>query len=219
MDWQKKSQPFNERAEEYDSWFENSLLFDLELAALKAINVNLPRPRLEIGVGPGRFAKELNVDFGIDPAISALQLASRRSIIGINGIGENLPFQTGSMGTIFILFTLCFLSDPAAVFTECSRIIKPDGRLVIGLIPSQSNWGKLLAEKGRNNHPFYRHARMRTIAESIELLKQNDFSVKESWSTLVQVPGNKIIHEAPQLGMNENAGFCVLVTSKKGDAR
>ena len=219
MDWKTASQPFNERAEEYDSWFENSTLFDLELASLRAIEENLPHPRLEIGVGPGRFGEEMKVDFGIDPAISALQLATRRSIIGINGMGENLPFQTGSMGTAFILFTLCFLSEPVAVFKECSRIIKPDGRVVIGLIPALSSWGKMLTEKGKNNHPFYRHARMKTVAEATELLQQNNFAVRESWSTLLQEPGDKIEFETPRPGINEHAGFCVLVLSKKGETR
>lgn len=219
MDWKTASQPFNERAEEYDNWFENSTLFDIELAALTAITENLPHPRLEIGVGPGHFAQTLKVGIGIDPAISALQLASRRSIIAINGIGENLPFQTGSMGTAFILFTLCFLSEPVTVFKECSRIIKPDGRMVIGLIPALSSWGKMLAEKGKNNHPFYRHARMRTIAESLKFLRINGFTVRESWSTLLQNPGDKIAFETPRQGMNEHAGFCVLVTSKKGETR
>ena len=214
MNWQSASQPFNERAEEYDNWFDKSMLFELELAALQAIRENLPHPRLEIGVGPGRFGEMLDVDFGIDPAISPLQLASRRSIICINGIGEQLPFRTGSMGTIFILFTLCFLSDPERVFRECSRILLPGGRLVVGMIPGQSAWGKLLAEKGRQNHPFYRHARMRTIAETVCLLNQNNFTVRESWSTLVQGPGMKLVPEPPVTGMQEDAGFCVLVTTK-----
>ena len=219
MDWKTASQPFNERAEEYDNWFENSLLFEVEITALRAIKDSLPHPRLEIGVGPGRFGEALNVDFGIDPAISPLQLATRRSIIGTNGVGEHLPFQTGSMGTVFILFTLCFLSDSAAVFKECSRIINPDGRLVIGLIPRLSSWGVLLADKGKKKHPFYRHARMRTIAETVELLAQNGFKVSESWSTLLQDPKENIQPETPRQGINENAGFSVLVTSKKGDAR
>ena len=219
MSWKSASQPFDERAEEYDGWYENSRLFGIELTALQAIGDTLPRPMLEIGVGPGRFAQALGVDFGLDPAISPLHLASRRSIIGVNGVGEHLPFCTGSMGTVFLLFTVCFLPDPEAVFRECARVTRSDGRLVIGLIPALSSWGKTLTEKGKNNHPFYRHARMRTLAEVVEDLGKNGFTVQESWSTLLQKPDDQLQPEQPTEGMNENAGFCVLVTSKEGDAR
>ena len=219
MDWQTASRPFNKRAEEYDSWFENNPLFDIELKTLLAIRENLPRPRLEIGVGPGRFAQALEVDYGIDPAISPLQLATSRSIMVINAIGESIPLISASMGTVFMLFTLCFLTDPEHVLKECSRVIKPNGKLVIGMVPQLSEWGKLFNKKGDKGHPYYRHARFRTIAGTKEMLSQNGFAVIESWSTLLQSPDKPVMDETPQSGINEDAGFCVLITGKKGDSQ
>jgi SAM-dependent methyltransferase len=215
MGWRDSSRPFNELAEEYDAWFDNNPLFDLELKALHAIREKLPRPSLEIGVGPGRFARALEVDYGIDPAISPLQLATRRSIMGIHGVGESIPFLTASMGTVYMLFTLCFLEDSGRVLKECSRIIRPHGRLIIGMIPRLSAWGKLLSDKGRKGHPCYHHARFRTIAETREMLAQNGFAVIESWSTLLQSPDTPGVDESPRFGINEDAGFCVLVTCKE----
>ncbi len=214
--WGEVARTFNDRAEEYDRWFADSLLFDIELAALRAIKAELPRPRLEIGVGPGHFAVALDVDFGIDPAVSPLQLAGRRGIIGINAIGEQLPLRSAAVGTIFFLFTFCFLADPAVVLRECSRVMKPGGRLVLGIIPQNSSWGVRLGEQGRAGHPYYRHARFRTIAETAALLAANGFILRESWFTLLQEPGRLINFEQPQTGTDEQAGFCVLVASSHG---
>ncbi len=215
--WREIARTFNDRAEEYDRWFADSLLFDIELAALRAIKTELPRPRLEIGVGPGRFAAALNVGFGIDPAVSPLQLAGSRGIMGINAIGEQLPLRSEAVGTIFLLFTFCFLADPAVVLRECSRVMKPGGRLVLGIIPQGSAWGVRLGKQGRAGHPYYRHARFRTIAETTALLAAHGFSLLESWSTLLQEPERLVNQERPQTGTDEQAGFCVLVASRQGD--
>ncbi len=205
-------------AEEYDCWFENNpLLYSIELQALLAIQENLPIPRLEIGVGPGRFAQDIDVGYGIDPAITPLQLATRRSIIVVNGIGESIPLLSASMGSVFMLFTWCFLTDALDVLQECSRILKRDGRLVIGMIPRLSEWGRMLSDKGEKGHPCYRHAKFRSIAETREMLSHREFRVIESWSTLFQTPGNSLVEETPRSGTHEDAGFCVLITSKEGD--
>jgi len=213
--WRLAAQTFNERVEEYDRWFEDSLLFEIELTALRAITEELPHPRLEIGVGPGRFARALNVTFGIDPATSPLQLANRRGIISINAIGEQLPLQSESMGTVFLLFTLCFLSDPAAVFKECLRVMKPDGRLVIGFIPKNSPWGLRLGEQGKKGHPYYHHAHFRTIADTVSMLSNSGFILLESWFTLLQQPDRLVELEHPRVGVDEQAGFCVLICGKE----
>ena len=216
MGLQNTSRPFNELAEEYDSWFEDNPLFDIELKTLLATEENLPEPKLEIGVGPGRFAQALKVRYGIDLAISPLQLATRRSIIAINAAGENIPLLSASMGTVYVLFTLCFLTDPDRVLRECWRVIKPNGKLVIGMIPQLSEWGKLLSDKGNKGDPYYRHARFRTVAATKELLLHNGFEEIESWSTLFQSPGKPVEDETHRFGNNEHAGFYVLITHKKG---
>lgn len=214
MTWRAATRPFAERAAEYDRWFEDSPVFAIELAALQALDDQLPRPRLEIGVGPGRFAQALGIEYGIDPAGPPLQLASRRGIIGIRGTGEHLPFRQATIGTVYLLFTLCFLPDPLAVFGECARILKPEGRVIIGLIPGGSAWGQRLTERGRAGDPFYRHARFRTVGETKQMLGRHEFQVTEAWSTLQQPPGRQLRFEPPKAGAEENAGFCVLMAAK-----
>lgn len=207
---------FNSRAGAYDNWYRDNPVFVSELAALQAIRAFLPRPALEIGVGPGHFAAALGTEFGLDPATTPLHLAAGRSIIAINGAGEFLPLRSGSTGTVYILFTLCFLADPAAVIRECFRILAPQGRLVLGFIPRCSPWGENIIERGRRQHPLYRFARLQTVAEATRLLEENGLVISEAWSTLLQPPGRQAQPENPLAGSREDAGFCVLVSGRKG---
>jgi len=211
------AKPFDELAKEYDSWYDSTPLFGIELAAIRAARSLIMRPEIEIGVGPGRFAQALGIEFGLDPALSPLQLASRRSIIAINGIGEQLPIRTQAVGTIYLFFTFCFLSDPAAAIKEFYRALKPEGLMMIGMIPGRSPWGKHLAAKGLAHHPIYRFARFRTIAETKAILSENGFELLEAWSTLFQPPGKSPVAEHPRSGADEEAGFCVLLTRRKGE--
>jgi SAM-dependent methyltransferase len=213
--WQQTALVYQERADEYDSWYDNSLLFEIELAALQQISGILPEPELELGAGPGRFASRLGVSLAIDPAPAALRHGLARGIAGVAGIGEQLPVRSGSVGTVFILFTLCFLVDPARVLQECHRILRPDGRLVIGQIPQQSAWGQLLAQKKAEGNLFYQYADFYTIAASMALLQQSGFTLLESFSTLYQSPEQLAGFERPKPGDNEEAGFCVLVSEKQ----
>lgn len=211
----KSAEPFESLATEYDSWFDGNPLFEIELAALRAVENGFIRPFLEIGVGPGRFAQALQTEYGIDPAFSPLQLARSRSILGIRAVGEQLPVQSGCMGTVFILFTMCFLADPVQVNREIYRILAPGGKLVLGMIPRQSEWGKSLLQKKKENHPFYRYANLKSVEETIIMATECGFCLTESWSTLFQPPGITLAMESPRKGYDERAGFCVLVFSKK----
>lgn len=213
--WRQAARVFQERADEYDSWYEDSLLFATELSALQQIAQPLPDPKIEIGAGPGRFAEQLGVTTGIDPAPAALQRALKRGIMGVAGIAEQLPIKSETAGTLFMLFTLCFLVDPEQVLNECNRVLKKNGRLVIGQVPVLSAWGQQLENKKKSGNLYYRHARFYTIAATLKMLKQANFTLLESYSTLLQPPDSIEKAETAQQGINEQAGFCILVAEKQ----
>ncbi|MDH3394179.1 MAG: class I SAM-dependent methyltransferase, partial [Desulfobulbaceae bacterium] len=116
--WRRNSEVFDQRAEEYDRWFDEGVLFNIERDALLDITTPLTGPKVEVGVGPGRFAAALGVDFGIDPAMAPLKLAADRGIRPCRGIGEALPLSESSCGAVFLLFTLCFLENPHKTIHE-----------------------------------------------------------------------------------------------------
>ena len=65
----------------YDDWYNSPkgrALLTTEVACLQPLVERLPKPYLEVGVGTGRFAEALGIEWGIDPWPSALEKARRR---------------------------------------------------------------------------------------------------------------------------------------------
>ena len=206
---------FHEDAEEYDNWFRDSPVFGIELSALMSLHTKIKGPGMEIGVGPGRFARELGLQFGLDRAWNPLVLASRRGIQCCQGIGEQLPVKDKSLGVVYLLFTLCFAADPKKVVAESCRCLRADGHLVIGMIPAGSTWGRSLIAKKKAGHQFYKHARFYTTEDMKQWLAWAGMDISEHRSTLYQPPEALENREAPQDVLDEAAGFVVVVAGKK----
>ena len=213
--YQKIAAVYQQQADEYDNWFNNSPLFATELLALQSLENNLSFPRFEIGSGPGRFAAHLKVEIGIDPAPAALQHGLARGIMGVAGIAEQLPLADNSAGTLFLLFTLCFLADPRSALKECYRVLRPDGNLVISHFQANSPWGEWLKKKQRTGNPFYQYAHFFTTKEVTNLLHEAGFTLTLSRSTLFQLPGKVTRVEKPISGINECGGVAVLLVHKE----
>ncbi len=208
--WRTNSAIFHTRAEEYDSWFDDSLLFSIESAAISSLPLAIQAPALEIGVGPGRFAQELGSGFGIDPASAPLALSRKRGIRVCQAIGEALPFHDNSFATVSLFFTLCFLHNPKKVLQESRRVLQENGHLILGFVPATGSWGKNLQQKKEADHPFYRNARFFTIAQVETLLAEQKFSLTAAVSSLYQPPGEVRQMEKSKPGMDDKAGFVVL---------
>ena len=131
---------FDELASDYDAWFEKDgkLIFNTEVRAFQEILPLLPKPWLEMGVGSGRFAQALGIETGIDPSIELLDIAKSRGITTIQGKGEEKLFKGESFGTVFLIVTLCFVDSPEAILKETHRILKPGGKVVLGLVSKES---------------------------------------------------------------------------------
>lgn len=211
--WKNCSKVFHRRAHEYDGWFDDSLLFRIETAAILALPVPLNGPMLEIGVGPGRFSQALGAEFGIDPALAPLVLARERGIKVCRAIGEQLPFQTDSFSTVTLLFTLCFLQNPDQVLAEVHRVLGSRGTLILGFVPAGGVWGKHLQAKKEAGHPFYEHARLQSPNAVTTLLTRHGFLVHTAMSTLFQPPEAVSCLEEPRQTMDDRAGFVVLAAS------
>lgn len=207
------AQAFEELAGRYDAWYDTGAgraLFDLELCALRPLLAGTAAPRLEVGVGSGRFAVALDLDAGLDVAGAPLALAKSRGVLAVRGAGERLPFRDGAFGAVTLVVTLCFVEDAAGLLAECARVLGPGGRLVDGLVPLDSAWGRAYEAKGRSGHPFYRHARFLTTAEHRRLLAAAGFRIVDSRSILLQAPGKDPVAEPVQRGAVAGAGFVAL---------
>ncbi len=194
---------------EYDAWFErNRYVYLSELNLLKAI-IPQGAPGLEIGVGTGRFAGPLGIEFGLDPSINMLKVAKERGIKVIAGVGENLPFKNEAFELVLIVVTICFVNDPLWVLSESYRVLKKEGEIVIGFIDKNSFLGKIYEEKKKSGNKFYKDARFYSPEDLAELLKKTGFRDLKFFQTLYNIPSEIETPEEPLEGFGKG-GFVVV---------
>lgn len=202
---------------EYDEWFEKHRdLYLSELRAIEYASRGVSKPWLEVGVGSARFAYSLGVEFGVDPSRSLLKLAFLRSIDVVEAVGEYIPFASNVFGGVFMTVTLCFLDNPVQVFREVYRVLKSDGRLVLGFIPLDSDWGRFYKDLKKKGHRFYQYASFYTVEQVVDLLELTRFEPELYVSTLIRSkPSELEVFEEPYGGLRQNAGFVVVRARKR----
>jgi ubiquinone/menaquinone biosynthesis C-methylase UbiE len=176
----------------------------------------LKRPSLEIGVGTGRFAEALGIEYGVDISGRVLEFAKRRGITVVEGSGERLPFPDESFGSIFIIVTLCFVENPEKVLEEASRVLTRDGRLILGLILKESPWARFYMMKGEAGNVFYKNATFYSFNELKVMIRKSRLTIIKVCSTIFQKPTEKPLRfEAPRRGYYGKAGFVAVKAGKK----
>jgi len=213
---ESKIRVFDSLASGYDAWFEEEgrLIFASEIEALRQALPLLPKPWIEVGVGSGRFAQTLGIDIGLDPSSKLLEMARNRGISVFLGRGEEMPFQDGVFGTAFFVVTLCFVDSLMRTLGGAARILKNQGKVVLGLVLKESPWGQLYQRKKETGHRFYRYATFYSYGEIGVFLKQTGFSIEKIVSTLFQHPGGVNHIELPRQGFSADAGFTVILAGK-----
>jgi SAM-dependent methyltransferase len=166
--------PFVRHHRRYDEWFERHRAAYLsELLAVRALLPCSGRG-LEIGVGTGRFAGPLGVEFGIDPAVEMLGYARARGVSVACAAAEALPFAHDALDYALIVTTICFVDDARTMLQEAARVLRPGGVLVIGFIDRESPLGQDYVSHQAES-VFYREARFFSAAEVEALLKEIGF--------------------------------------------
>ncbi len=172
-----------------------------------------PHPWLEVGVGSGRFAAELGVEVGVDPARRALRFAAERSVTVVAARGEQLPFPSASFGAVLFVLTLCFVDDPLTALREAWRVLRPSGRVVLGVVPAEGPWGQHYRALAAHGHPYYRDARFLTRAELAALLTTASLRPTRTRSALFRPPTTEIQVEPAREGDEQSAGFIALLAA------
>jgi len=207
---------FNRLAKDYDLWYEKEKrTFQAEVKAFQPMLSFMPKPWLELGVGSGRFAQALGITWGMDPAKDLLRISRRRGIQVAAGRGEFLPLLPQSVGSIFVILTLCFVEFPKQVFQECHRALIREGKMAVGFIPRPSPWGLYYLEKKKQGHPLYQFARFYSVGQVEEMVMAAGFSIQGIISTLFQKPGDVRKKENPMEGYRSQAGFLVLMGERR----
>ena len=176
---------FEEAAVEYDEWFEiHKWVYQSEVAAVrKFIPETGEGIEIGVGVGTGRFSIPFGIKVGVEPARAMAEIARKKGITVYDAKAEHLPFQDNSFDFALIVTTLCFLEDPFQALKEMKRILKPTGRIVIGMLDEDSLRGKLYEEK-RKKSKFYRDARFYSVNQVLDWLKKLGFNNLQTVQTI-----------------------------------
>ena len=169
-----KIQPFEEYSDQYEDWFEkNYWVYQSELQAIKD---QLPKQGrgIEIGVGSGRFSGPLGINLGVEPSSKMRELAKARGIEAVDASGEDLPFNNSQFDFVLMVTTICFLDDIEKALSEAFRVLKLNGRLIIGFVDKDSFLGKIYQEH-KDKSVFYKFAKFYSVDEVVFYLKNSGF--------------------------------------------
>jgi SAM-dependent methyltransferase len=205
---------FNRLADRYDAWFESEMGRAVFPAEVKSVRQLLPTDLtgwVEVGVGTGRFAEALGIPEGVDPSRSMLEKAEKRDIETRQSVAEQLPYVDSSLNGILLVVTLCFLDDPELTIQEFKRVLKPGGKVLVGIVPGDSPWGRFYREKAKKGHPFYSMTRFYSCEETIQLMESAGFEFERAVTTLFSEPGGGAAGEQVQDGVVAGGGFVAML--------
>jgi ubiquinone/menaquinone biosynthesis C-methylase UbiE len=114
---------------------------------LRAVLRPKPGERLlEVGVGTGYYSLELAEWAGLEGTLELFDLQQKfldhvmhgaeerglRNLVATRGDATELPYEDASIDAVVLTAVLGEIPDRAAALREIRRVLKPDGRLVVG---------------------------------------------------------------------------------------
>lgn len=196
---------FDRVANFYDDWYktplgkfadkvENSLIFKY-LGYLKGLNL------LDVGCGTGLYSLRACMAgakvVGIDVSKKMLEIAKEKAkrlslpINFIEGDMENLSFLNNSFDVVLSVTALEFSEDPVKAVKEFFRVLKPGGKVVIGVLSSQSKWAKKRRQEAQKTDSLYYYAHFFETRELKELLLFVGFKSIKIRTSLFISPNNE----------------------------
>lgn len=134
---------------------------------------------VDIGADTGRLARYLVQHASVniiatEHSPSLRSLGQKRSegfpIEWREGAPDNVPVEDASADAALLFTTLEFVHDPQPVVAEARRVLRPGGRLVVGVLGALSPWAALYRHLGKHGVSPWTHARLWTLEELARLL-------------------------------------------------
>ena len=175
---------FDRMAAHYDAFCHTPLgqfVDEVERALIWALLTPKPGESIgDFGCGTGTYTIALAQAgcevIGIDESPVMLTKARGKSVTSgsmtyLQADLADLPLCSSTLDAMLLQVTLEFVADPAVVLNEAFRVLKPNGRLVLGLIQDGGPWASHYRERvERDLTSIYSHAHFFTLEEICDLL-------------------------------------------------
>lgn len=192
---------FDRVAEDYDAWYETPLgrkVDQLEQCLFMRLAAPKPGERvLDGGCGTGRLSLALAerglVVTGVDLSPGMLEVARDRTksyanVTLVQADVESLPFPSLSFDLVAAFTVLEFTVNAEAAIRELWRLVKPGGRLVIGVLNSWSPWAWQRRRRACTGHNVFAHARFFSPWSLKAVLAANTGESHLVWGACVFIP-------------------------------
>lgn len=155
---------FDAHAHDYDAWYDTELGRYVD-GVEKGLVEELAHPvagesALDIGCGTGNhsiwLAEKGLVVTGLDESPAMLEVAAGKTagsdlaVDWVLGDASAMPFEDGRFDLVVAVAAVEFVDDRAAVMREAWRVLRPGGRLVLGLLTRDSPWGELYLQEAHD---------------------------------------------------------------------
>ncbi|APC08339.1 class I SAM-dependent methyltransferase [Neomoorella thermoacetica] len=225
---------FDRKAGDYDDWYTRPLgaLVDrVEKEPIYAyLDPHAGEHILDVGCGTGNFSLELarrgvkvtGIDIS-DPMLAKARKKAADAGLAIEFLhadAMNLPFGDNTFDKIVSVTALEFAPDLKAVLEESYRVLKPGGRMVIGLIGGNSLWSRHYeAQAAREPDCLFRYARFYTLDELLAAMPGKNVQGKAVLFFGPDFDGTKVdealaIEAAAAREGRTNGGFITAVSYK-----
>lgn len=148
---------FDAHAAEYDAWYDTDLgryVDSVEKGLIEELSDPVAGEQaLDIGCGTGNhtiWLAEMGLRVtGLDESPAMLEVAAAKTagtdlpVEWVLGDAHGLPFEAERFDLVVSVAALEFADDRSAVLREAMRLLRPGGRLVLGLLTRDSAWGEM----------------------------------------------------------------------------
>lgn len=185
---------FDNEAQFYDDWYKTPLGKFVDEVETNAI-MDLLKPRkdeliLDVGCGTGNYSLKLSrlgvKVVGVDVSHHMLKIAKEKfvneSLDGEFYIADamSLPFEDNRFDACLAVASVEFIPNPIKAIEEMFRVVKFNGRIVVGFLNRESLWGRLYSSEEFRRNTVFRFAQLLSVDEIRSIKGSNLVEIRES---------------------------------------
>jgi len=201
---------FDSKADTYDSWYMTPLgAYEDELESalvFKHAGVVRGKTVLDVGCGTGLYSirfSEAGADVtAVDISSRMIEIARRKAqdrgqyIWFDQADMSKLPYENRTFDVVLSITALEFSDDPLSALMEMARVLKPGGKLIVGVLNSDSPWADARRERAKREESIYGSANFLSPKELRQLFhRTGTFGALTMESCIYTLPDDEAFND------------------------